>query len=225
MPNIRDIMARLDSYNRQISSFRSNLQENMLDSNMLKPQKDEIQESIEKQIAIVENFKRQALEELVRFPPHKERHFQFLTDFYRDGEFDKSVFIMTKFPDVQNPQPIDNELSRVIQAVKDAIAAKGFIPRIANARAFHAALWNNVELYLLGCSRGVAIVEDKYKKELNPNVTMEWGWMRGMDRRVLYLIESNFIGERADIIGLLKEYFDWNNPEPGVANGINGWLQ
>jgi hypothetical protein len=38
----------------------------------------------------------------------------------------------------------------------------------------HEQLWDNVELYLLGCRRGIAIVEDKYLPELNPNVAMDW---------------------------------------------------
>lgn len=77
--------------------------------------------------------------------------------------------------------PVDVQLEAVIQAVRDAVEGCGYIPRIARDNQYHPILWDNVELYLLGCRRGIAIVEDKYLPELNPNVAMEWGWMRGWD--------------------------------------------
>ena len=52
--------------------------------------------------------------------------------------------------------------------------------------------------------RGIAIVEDKYLPELNPNVAMEWGWMRGMGRNVLYLVEKDFKKQRAEFQDLLR---------------------
>jgi hypothetical protein len=39
----------------------------------------------------------------------------------------------------------------------------------------HKHLWDDVELYLLGCSKGVAILEDCYEPELYPNVAMGSG--------------------------------------------------
>jgi hypothetical protein len=86
------------------------------------------------------------------------------------------------------------------------------------------SLWDNVELHLLGCSRGVAIVEDKYTKELNPNVAMEWGWMVGMGRRVLYLVEKSFKHARADWGGLIKEEFDWEKPADDIKQAVHKFL-
>ena len=62
---------------------------------------------------------------------------------------------------------------------------------------------------MLGCHRGIAIVEDKYRKELNPNVAMEWGWMRGFRRPVLFLVEASFESARADWSGLISSEFTW----------------
>jgi hypothetical protein len=83
---------------------------------------------------------------------------------------------MTKFPDAGKPAALNAELMAVIQAVCDAVAGRGYVARLASDTPYHNILWDNVELYLLGCKRGVAIVEDKYLPELNPNVAMEWGW-------------------------------------------------
>jgi hypothetical protein len=131
---------------------------------------------------------------------------------------------MTKFPSQGPPRKAEDEqLDRVIRAVSDAIEAAGCVPRIATERR-HDLLWDNVELYLLGCRRGIAIVEDKYLPELNPNVAMEWGWMRGMGKKVLYLAEKDFKKERADLSGLLKDEFSWTEPEPGVRQAVGKFL-
>jgi hypothetical protein len=73
---------------------------------------------------------------------------------------------------------------------------------------------------LFCCGRGVAIVEDKYQAEFNPNVAMEWGWMRGLGKNVLYLIEKDFRHLRADTSGLIFENFAWDYPRQGIEAGI-----
>lgn len=163
--------------------------------------------------------------ELVEFPPHHLRHEQLLAKFHQVAKFDKSVFVMTKFPDPAKPAVVDTELTAVIQAVRDAVLKCGYVPRMANDSQYHPILWDNVELYLLGCRRGIAIVEDKYRPELNPNVAMEWGWMRGMGRNVLYLMEKHFDRGRADWGGLLQNQFDWANPRPDIEAGVEAWLK
>ncbi len=39
---------------------------------------------------------------------------------------------------------------------------------------------------------------------------MEWGWMRGMGKEVLYLVEDTFNQERADGDGLREARFPWD---------------
>jgi hypothetical protein len=156
------------------------------------------------------------IEQIVRFPPQHDRHGAKLEEFWKDGTYDESVFIMTKFP-VGNGTPDDQRLGKVIAAVRQGIEARGYKSRVAFDRQYHALLWDNVEIYLIGCRRGVAIVEDRYLKELNPNVAMEWGWMRGMGKEVVYLVESKFTHLRADWDGLIRAPFDWDLPDSIVT--------
>lgn len=161
------------------------------------------------------------LQDLLQYPPHHDRHLSKLAGFH-DGNpdaFEKSIFIMTKFPKQPNDAEAtdaDRKLDDVIHTVEDAIRASpgGWIPRIADSRNphYHALLWDDIELYLLGCARGVAIVEDMYLPELNPNVALEWGWMRGMGRDVLYLQEKSFKHARADFQGFRLATFSGRNP-------------
>ena len=116
-------------------------------------------------------------------------------------------------------------LINLISCVKTAVSDAGYEPRLASDREFHPGLWDNVVLYMLGCERGVAIVEDKYRDEFNPNVAMEWGWMRGMRREVLFLVEKDFGNQRADVSGLISKAFDWDDPRDAVRRAVSGWLQ
>ena len=67
-------------------------------------------------------------------------------------------------------------------------------------------------------------VEERYRPELNPNVAMEWGWMRAMGKRVLFLREKGFTHGRADLVGLRAWNFDWDDPEPGVLTALEEWI-
>jgi hypothetical protein len=188
-------------------------------------QKDERDRDLKDQIERQRALARKTLEEVVKYPPHHTRHWQLLQQFHGQAPFDRSVFVMTKFPAPGAPTPADQQLNAVIQAVRAAVQQRGYVARVASDAQYQPILWDNVELYLLGCQRGIAIVEDKYFPELNPNVAMEWGWMRGMGRNVLYLVENSFQRQRADWGGLIEARFDWANPGPDIANAVAAWLQ
>lgn len=131
------------------------------------------------------------------------------------------VFIMTKFPehgDAQAPA-----LEQVIEAVRGALIARGREPRLATV-PYKDLLWHNVALHMVGCGEGIAIVEDRYRPELNPNVAIEWGYMRGSGRRVRFLKEQSFHHLRADFAGRITENFDWADPVPGIHAAVGKWF-
>ena len=185
---------------------------------------DEEQQWLDEQEERARQGCRADLEAFLNFPPRHGRHQMHLDAFWRRGSYEKSVFVMTKFPEEPVTAAKDTELGRVLEAVCTAVKAAGFVPRIASDRDYHEQLWDNVELYMLGCQRGIAVVEDRYLPELNPNVAMEWGWMRGMSKRVLYLVEKTFTRSRADFSGLLSKRFSWEEPEPGISAAVKAFL-
>lgn len=172
------------------------------------------------------------LEDLLRYPPHHIRHSKEIVEFHKQDGFDKSVFVMTKYPEKlrknasQKMKDKNSALEKVIETVKGSIEKCGFAPRIVSDKSYHSSglLWDDIELYLLGCSMGIAIVEDKYKPELNPNVALEWGWMRAMGKKVLFLVEEDFKNFRADWDGLTKREFKWDSPKVDIPKEIKGWL-
>ena len=196
----------------------------VLNSDRSAAMKDEDAGLIEDDIARRKARITRHLEEFAHFPHWHARHAQLLDDFAKKGSFEESVFIMTKYPDAKHPSVTDPQLQKVTDAVSAAVAANKYVPRIASDKDYHAQLWDNVELHMLGCRRGIAIVQDKVKKELNPNVAIEWGWMIGLNRRVLYLVEKDFKQARADWQGMSKSEFDWANPALDVEAAVKKFL-
>jgi hypothetical protein len=186
--------------------------------------RDEVAQLYQKYIARKKEEVGATLSELIRWPPHKVEHFAKLKEFFAEYDYDKSVFIMTKYP-AKPPTPLDVQLKKVIDIVHDAIADCGYIPHLATDRKYQPEIFRNIEVYMLGCSKAIAIVESQHTKELNPNVTMEWGWFRCTGREVLFLVEKNFDRKRADIEGLINDEFDWDDPEPGIKPAVKGFLK
>jgi hypothetical protein len=171
------------------------------------------------------------LHDLVTYPPHFLQYAQLIADFQRNkknGEESKkarkgSVFIMTKYPD-GNDTERDAALKTIIKTVKTAVSKCGFHAALAADTVLHPNLWENVECHMLACSHGIAIVDSKFRPDLNPNVAMEWGWMRAMGKPVLYLVEKD-ARAAADVAGLIKAPFDWLDPEATVPLAVSDYLK
>ena len=223
MPTIERTLRELEHWFSSIQTFKTQQRElrpeNFIDEQGYDEQKqkidEEIRNSYRKLNAVLERYEREP-------ERHFLRHSQHLPEFYREGSYTESVFIMTKYPAAGDPHA--DRLQAVIDAVAHGIRKRNYKPRIASEAVHHRWLWDNVELFLLGCARGVAIVEDKYLPELNPNVAIEWGWMAAMGRNVLFLREQSFQHERADWTGRFNDPFDWDDPVPGVEAALDKFL-
>src|SRR3954454_4207248 len=91
--------------------------------------------------ALTRSMLREVLQELLRYPPYHSRHSKVLSDFHGSDSYDRCIFIMTKYPDGNDPS--DPVLMRVVKVVQEAIKECGYSPRIASARRYHQQLWDN----------------------------------------------------------------------------------
>ena len=89
---------------------------------------------------------------------HYLRHGHDLAKLHAEGSFEESVFIMTKFPSRKDlDAKVKNalELQAVIDAVMRVVSALHYKPRIAHEHEYKDWIWDNVELFLFGCARGI----------------------------------------------------------------------
>ncbi len=132
--------------------------------------------------------------------------------------YEKNVLIMTRF------QEGNKELSRIDSTIRRSLRANGLIGHRADDRCYPADrnLWDNVCTYMFGCKYGIAVFEDVVADEFNPNVALEYGFMRALGKPTLLLKESRFT-PRADILGTLWEEFNIFDIENTVKSAINRW--
>lgn len=152
--------------------------------------------------------------------------YQFLADeckhFFEDHpRFEENVFIMTRFVK-GNPllEQLDDELRK-------ALRGNGLNPLRADDKMYmrDRNLWNNVCVYMLSCKIGIAILEDRVLNEFNPNVALEYGFMRALNKPVLLLADVGFRNLRADIIGTLREEFDITDIAGTIRPPVEKWLK
>jgi hypothetical protein len=221
MRSYEDALKLLLALSREMVKLNGTRKE-YLNSGLNAADKAEKVDKLDDQLAQVEKERIDVLRALVLFPPHHLQYRQLLEQFnqmLKGKPYERRVFIMTKYCDGANAQ-LDAQLQTVIDTVKDAVVARGYHPQLAAETKLHPNLWENIECQLLACGRGIAIVEDRFNPKLNPNVAMEWGWMRAMQKPVLYLVEKSVEQVPADVAGLIKSRFDWDNPQANIPQLI-----
>jgi hypothetical protein len=222
MRNFEDALKLVLFLSNEVGKLRKS-RKDYLNSDLNPADKAEKVEKLDTQLKQVENERLEVLQGLVRYPPHFIDHAKAIGDFDKATPCAKSVFIMTKYPDGKNPK-LDAQLKNVIETVRAAVIARGYHAHLAAEKKLHPNLWENVECHMLACTRGIAIVEDRFNPKLNPNVAMEWGWMRAMRKPVLFLVERTMAVGPVDVAGLIKGQFDWLAPEVDIPKLINGEL-
>jgi hypothetical protein len=141
--------------------------------------------------------------------------------------YEKSVFVMMKFPDGL-PEDQAKLLNRIFEVITSTLGAYDLVARRADKRQYDPDLWNNLCVYMLGCRFGLAVLEDRGANEMNPNVALEFGFMRALNREVGLIREANFKHDRADLIGKLVKSFQIGEgsqlDEESLKRAIQDWM-
>lgn len=135
-------------------------------------------------------------------------------------DYDRNVFIMTRFV------PGDKLLGQLDQELRQTLCRHGLTGLRADDRMFPTdqQLWKNVCVYMLCCKYGVAVLEDRKKDEFNPNVALEYGFMRALNKPTLLLKDVGFHNLRADILGTLHKTFDLFDIAGTMNAPIESWI-
>jgi hypothetical protein len=135
--------------------------------------------------------------------------------------YERNVFIMTRF------LPGDELLEELDQELRRALCRRGLNGVRADDRMFpiDRQLWKNVCVYMLCCASGVAILEDRLADEFNPNVALEYGFMRALDKPTLLLKDKLFRNQRADIMGTVHGEFNLGALAKTLPPAIDQWVR
>lgn len=135
--------------------------------------------------------------------------------------YNENIFIMTRF------EKGDKLLEELDKELRSVIRKHGLNPLRADDKMYlrDRNLWNNVCVYMICSKYGIAILEDRIRDEFNPNVALEYGFMRALNKPTLLLQDIGFRNIRADIIGTLRETFDITDIRETIRTPIETWLR
>lgn len=137
---------------------------------------------------------------------------------------------MMKFPDITS---LDVKKCKMLddiwEVIETVIARYGLHARRADKNQYYDQLWENVCVHMLGCRYGIAILEDRAAAELNPNVTLEYGFMKAINASVALFRDINFKHDRADLTGKLARQFTIDRKgvleKATLAKALKEWLK
>lgn len=133
--------------------------------------------------------------------------------------YERNVFIMTRFA------PGDPLLRELDEELRRALRWRGLNGVRADDAIYHDQLWQNVCVYMLCCASGVAVLEDRSANEFNPNVALEYGFMRALEKPTLLLKDKAFRNARADILGTIHGEFDIARIGETLTGAIDQWAK
>jgi hypothetical protein len=149
--------------------------------------------------------------------------------FREDFSYEQWVFVMMKFPD---PNSMDASHCKMLEDIwnvlRGVLSTYGLQARRADKKDYLDNIWDNLCVYMLGSKYGIAILEDRVAAETNPNVTLEYGFMRALNRKVALFREASFRHDRADLTGKLSKSFEISESlvlnEDKLKVALQGWL-
>ena len=134
-------------------------------------------------------------------------------------QYDRNVFVIMSF----DPQLVDvwNAIRTTLGSHEHRYTAlRADLKTYGDARQ----LWDNLITYMHGCKYGIAVLEDRSANEFNPNVALEYGFMRALGKQVLLLKDRGFSKIRADILGSVWIGFDMSDAAGSIETAIRQWL-
>src|SRR5712692_3500619 len=127
-----------------------------------------------------------------------------------------NVFLMMSF---KRERP----LPQIHRTIADSVEEAGLECIRADGKPYKDDLLDNVYIHMLGCKYGIVAYEDLVERELNPNITLEVGFMLALGKKILFLKERRLQTMPADIIGRLYSPFDGLNVK-SIKAPIQKWL-
>lgn len=112
----------------------------------------------------------------------------------------------------------------MVQVVKDALAKHNIIALRADDKEYLDDLFPNVKVYLHCCTFGIAIFDRITEDDFNPNVSLEIGYLFGMNKNVLLLKDKTLKSLPTDLTGKLYKEFDTQDINNTIPSQIDKWL-
>lgn len=130
---------------------------------------------------------------------------------------ENNFFVMMRFAPTK-------QLLEAHTAIKDTLASRGLKALRADDRNYTGDVWTNIELYMMGSRRGIAVFEDIEDRNFNPNVSLELGYMLGRQKQCMILKEKRLPNVPSDVVHRLYSSWDAFNTHATVSSAVARWV-
>jgi hypothetical protein len=145
-----------------------------------------------------------------------------LKKFLAAHPFETNVFAMTRFP---SSEPTDSDpVGPAIKVARHVCKLHGLELHLASDRAIQDDLWANVTAHMWASRYGLAFFEDRMKKGLNYNLTIEVGGMLTTGRRCALLKDPSVTAMPTDLVGQIYKPVDLSDAA-AVGEIVHKWVR
>ena len=145
---------------------------------------------------------------------------------FKDDYPGETVFVMMTFPkNKKDTKKEDKKLDAIFAGIRDVLQRYGLTAVRADKKVYATSdsQWENLQIYMEAADYGVAVLEDLFHEEINPNVAVEYGYMGGLGKRVLLLKDIGFTKIASDLLGKLWKEFDINDLQT-LKPALEQWM-
>lgn len=128
-----------------------------------------------------------------------------------------NVFLMMRFQSTAQHVEIAKAISYVLAAYSMNLIR-------ADTTDYLPQLWDNVEACIGACRYGIAVLEQIDQHDINPNVSLELGYMWGQGKQCLLLKGGRLPFLPSDLSGHLYSEFDEYAITDTVVTQVRRWL-
>jgi hypothetical protein len=140
-------------------------------------------------------------------------------EFIQNHPFDLNVFAMTRFPTEEVSDPVASALD----AASEVCGSHGHELLLASDRSIVDDLWANVAAHMWASRYGIAFFENRARRGININLSIEVGSMMMTGRRVALLKDSSVKKLPTDLVGKIYRALDITRPA-SVRRQLHAWF-
>lgn len=130
----------------------------------------------------------------------------------------KVAFIMMQFGETR-------EHHNIVISIRKTLVDNGLMGLRADDRYYHDDKYYNILTYLHGCGFGIAVFETISDQSFNPNVSLEAGYLLGLNKPICLLKEKKLKTLPSDLVGRLYREFSIEQCDISVKNVLRNWLE
>jgi len=113
----------------------------------------------------------------------------------------------------------------IADVIRSTLKGCGLNGLRADDKEYDENLMGNVLTYVYGCSFGIAVFERLEDEYFNPNVSLEVGYMKALNKSICLLKDKTLKALQTDLVGKLYKSFDPQSPSASIPKQLEKWLR